>query len=196
MLEILILAAAVFILHRQLVAMALGSSTATGLVPAQVSPQLSRLVEYANRLYAERKWLAAEKAYLNVLKQDHNNLTAYSHLGIIYSTQKNLPDAIECFEIAARLKPGAGSYQNLGLAYYENHNYMKAVAALEKANMFEPSASRYVGLAKAYSRLKDHDRMIASYERATQLDPSERFQKLLREAYREAGRTAPVAAAE
>src|SRR6266571_4788203 len=103
MLEILILAVAVYILHRQLVAVALGPSSATGLAPAQVSPQLTRLVEYANRLYSERKWLAAEKAYLNVLKHDHKNITAYSHLGIIYSAQKNLADAIECFEIAARL---------------------------------------------------------------------------------------------
>jgi tetratricopeptide (TPR) repeat protein len=158
------------------------------LAPRRITKQLTTLVTYADRLYSEKKWLAAEKAYLNVLKLDHKNLTAYSHLGIIYSTQKNLADAIECFEIAARLKPGAPTYQNLGLSYYENRNYMKAIAAFDKSIMFEPTAPRFIGLSKAYKKVNNTTGLIASLEHAAELDQSMRVQELLIGAYIDAGR--------
>ena len=36
--------------------------------------QLKRLIASAGRYYDERKWMAAEKAYLKVLKLDHKSL--------------------------------------------------------------------------------------------------------------------------
>ncbi len=152
------------------------------------SPQLAQLIEYANRLYGEKKWLSAEKAFLNVLKLDHKNVGAYSHLGIIYSMQKNLPDAIECFEIAARLRPSGSTYQNLGMAYYENKNSVKSAAAFDKSIMFEPSVSRYIGLSKAKKQLSDPNGTIRALEQAAKLEPSERILLLLETAYIEGKR--------
>ncbi len=189
MLELLTLTIAVLVLRRQLAALASGATTTpSALVPPKITPQVARLAEYADRLFAEKKWLAAEKAYLNVLKADHKNVTAYSHLGIIYSTQKNLPDALECFQIAVRLRPGASTYQNLGLAYYENRNYMKAIAAFEKAIMFEPAASRYLALARAHRKMGQLPQLTTALERAAKLDPAKKTLQLLAEAYDEAGR--------
>lgn len=190
MLEVLILALAVVVLRRQLVLFGAGMPAPGGLAPTKQSTQVMRLAEYADRLFSEKKWLAAEKAYLNVLKVDHKNVTAYSHLGIIYSTQKNLPDALECFEIAVRLRPGGSTYQNLGLAYYENRNYMKAIAAFEKSIMFEPSASRYVALARAHRKMSHSDHMITAYEKAAELDGSKKTLTQLAEVYEETGRKA------
>jgi tetratricopeptide (TPR) repeat protein len=196
MLELIIIAAAIVMFRRQLVA--LGASAAPApvmpFVPRKASPQLTQLADYADRLYAEKKWLAAEKAYLNVLKADHKNVTAYSHLGIIYSTQKNLADAIECFEIAARLKPGGSTYQNLGLGYFENRNYMKAIAAFEKALMFEPTAQRHIALARAYKKISKTIPALAALERAAELDSSPKVLQLLADAYAEAGRKDDAAA--
>lgn len=155
---------------------------------AQPSPKLTQLSQYADRMYAQKKWVAAEKAYLDVLKLDHRNVTAYSHLGIIYSTQKHYDDAIECFQIPAQIRPSAGTYQNLGLVYYENKNYIKSIAAMEKAIMFEPSAPRYIAISKSYRKLSDRARTINALEKAVQLDPSERIVQLLVTAYTEAGR--------
>lgn len=193
MVEIIILITAVIIFRRQLAG--LGAVTnaqmapgQTGLVPRRVSPRLASLIDYADRLYAEKKWNAAEKAYLGVLKLDHKNPTAYTHLGIIYSTQKNLADAIECFQIAVRLRPGATTQQNLGLAYFENRNYMKAIAAFDKAIMFEPSASRYLALARAYQKVRDREHAMTALERAADLELSKRTVEALAESYIEAGR--------
>jgi tetratricopeptide (TPR) repeat protein len=156
----------------------------------EVSPKLSQITQYADRLYAEKKWVAAEKAYLEVLKLDHRNIVAYSHLGIIYSTQKQYADAIECFQIAAQIKPSAMTFQNLGLVYYENRNFIKSVAAMEKAIMFEPSANRYVAVSKACRKLADPIRVVAALEKAAEIDPTMRILELLADAYIDAGKTA------
>ena len=158
-------------------------SRTTPLAAPKASPQLVQLIEFANRLYAERKWIAAEKTYLSILRLDHKNVSAYSHLGIIYSTQKNMADAIECFEIAARLKPSAGTYQNLALGFYENKNYVKAAAAFDKAIMFEPTASRYIGLSKARKQLADADGTVRALQKAAELEPRRRILQLLEQAY-------------
>jgi len=187
MISFLLIVVAVVFLNRQLATLAVASVAGQPTTHKSL-PQLTQLVLYADRLYGEKKWLAAEKAYLKVLKQDHKNAAAYGHLGIIYSTQKNLPDAIECFEIAARLKPSGSTYQNLALGYYENHNYMKAIAAFDKAIMFEPTATRYIGLSKAYKRITNVDQMIMALEKASELDPSARILHLLAAAYQDNGR--------
>jgi len=185
-LELLTVVFAILVLRRQLDALEAGA-TAT-LAPRKVSPQLAQLSTYADRLYGERKWLAAEKAYLNILKLDHKNITAYSHLGVIYSTQKNMADAIECFAIAARLRPSGTTLQNLGLAYFDNRNFIKSIAAYEKAIMFEPTAQRYVGLSKGFLKLSDLPQAVAALEKAASLDGSKRILKLLAGVYDTAGR--------
>jgi tetratricopeptide (TPR) repeat protein len=186
MLELIILGFGFLILRSQLAALDAGAVAA--LVPRKASPRLAQMAGYADRLYAEKKWLAAEKAYLSVLKLDHKNVTAYSHLGIIYSTQKNLADAIECFQIACRLRPSGITFQNIGLAYYENHNYIKSIAAFEKSIMFEATAQRYVGLSKAHLKLHNTAEIVAALEKAAELDPSKRILGLLADAYKDAGR--------
>jgi tetratricopeptide (TPR) repeat protein len=186
MLELLLIATAFFVLQRQLAALEAG--TAASLTPRRQSPRLAQMSDYADRLFAEKKWLAAEKAYLGVLKFDHKNITAYSHLGIIYSTQKNMPDAIECFQIACRLRPSGVTYQNLGLAYFDNRNFIKSIAAYEKAIMFEATSQRYLGLSKAQRKLSNLAAAITALERAAELEPSKRVLQILAETYGEAGR--------
>jgi len=172
-----------------------GQQATTGvLARRQLSPQLAAAIQHAGRLYDEHRLLAAEKAYLAVLKLDHKNLVAYNRLGIIYSAQKNMADAIECFEIATRLKPSPTTYLNLGLGFYENHNYIKAIAAIKKAIMFEPSAQRYIALAKAYNKIADTKSMIEALEHAVELDPSRANLTLLRDAYYQAGKKDHLAA--
>jgi tetratricopeptide (TPR) repeat protein len=184
--ELLVLVAAVFILSRQLGKPA--PTTPAALAPKRVNSQLIQLTAFADRLYAERRWRDAEKAYLGVLKLDHKNATAYVHLGIIYSTQKNMPDAIECFEIAARLHPSGSTFQNLGLAFYDNKNYIKSIAAYEKAIIFEPHATRYVGVGKSHLKLSNVTAAIAAFETAAKLEPDKRNLQRLAEVYEKSGR--------
>ncbi|GAC1369144.1 MAG: hypothetical protein NVSMB39_0670 [Candidatus Saccharimonadales bacterium] len=190
--ELVIVLGAFFMLRHQL--SSLEHSAPAALAPRRVDPQIARLTEYADRLYSEHKWISAEKAYLKVLNLDHKNYKAYAHLGIIYSTQKNLADAIECFQIATRLHPSGGTYQNLALAYYENRNYIKSIAAYEKAIMLEPNAQRFVGLGKAHLKLHNLTAAANAFERAAELDPIKRTMERLAAVYDEAGRKEDLAA--
>jgi tetratricopeptide (TPR) repeat protein len=190
--ELLIVLGAWIILQRHI--SVLEGAAPAALAPRKIDPQIAQLTSYADRLYTERKWLAAEKAYLNVLKLDHKNFKSYLHLGIIYSTQKNLPDAIECFQIATRLHPSGGTYQNLALAYYDNRNYIKSIAAYERAIALEPNAQRYVGIGKAHLKLHNLVASAEAFEKAVELDPSRRNLERLAAVYDEAGRKDDLAA--
>ena len=165
----------------------LPSALQSGAHSRDHSPKLTQLIQYADRMYTEKKWVAAEKTYLDILKFDHRNVTAYSHLGVIYSTQKQYADAIECFQIAAQIKPSAVTFQNLGLVFYENRNYIKSIAMLEKSIMFEPSAHRYMGISKAARKLADSGRVISALNKAAKLEESLKILQLLHDAYIDAG---------
>jgi len=193
--EFLIIAAAFLVMYRSLGRLEVAPAAPSLTPPSPVASKLTQLVTYADRLYSEKKWLAAEKAYLSVLKLDHKHVTAYSHLGIIYSTQKNLPDAIECFQIAARLHPSATTFQNLGLAYFDNHNLIKSIAAFQKAIMFEPNAQRYVGLSRAQAKLGNLTDAITSLEAAAKLEPTRRIYQMLADTCDEANRPSAARAA-
>jgi tetratricopeptide (TPR) repeat protein len=170
---LLLIVAAVFVGRRLI------SIRPSGTDKKKTSPRLVQAEQFALRLYKEKRYHSAEKAYLNVLKLDHRNASAYSHLGIIYSILHNYPEAVECFELAARFAPSAATYQNLGLGYYENKNYMKSIAAYEKSIMFEASVLRYIGLGKAYDKLGNGAKAIEALEKAVELDNTPKHLELL-----------------
>ncbi len=181
-LELLFLIAAAVLLYRSLMQMTpRGSHKPVGTRKA--NPQLVTMLDYAQRLFDEHKYLSAEKAFLSVLKLDHKNVTAYTHLGKIYVALKNYPEAIECFQSAAQLSPDAHIYFVIGSTYYENKNYVKAIGAFEKSLMFEHAAGRYVGLSRAYYRLANIKKAITAMQKAVEIDPDEKNLELLGELY-------------
>jgi tetratricopeptide (TPR) repeat protein len=151
-----------------------------------VSPRLSQAIAYADRLWQEKRYIPAEKAYLQVLKLDHKNAQAYTRLGMIYTRQKNFEDAKESFVMASRIEPSANTWHNLGLAYLEAKNNIKAVAAFEKAVVFEATAERYLNLAKAHQKLSNWPQAIAAIERAVELQPTIDHLWILANAYKAA----------
>lgn len=150
--------------------------------------KVADLTEYATRLQATNKYLAAEKVYLQILKINHKHAPTYVSLGNLYGRLKNYRDAIDCHQIAAQLAPSASTHYNLGLSLYENKNYMKAVAAFEKSIMFEPSVQRYIALAKSFQRLHDTERMVRALEQAADMDPQPKTLWLLADAYTSVGK--------
>jgi tetratricopeptide (TPR) repeat protein len=150
------------------------------------SPKLAQAIQYAERLWLEKRYIPAEKAYLQVIKLDPKNASAYTRLGMIYSLQKNYDDAKECFRIAARLEPSGAAFHNLGLACVESRNLVKAIASFEKAAMFEPTAERYTNLAKAYQKLANWNQAAATLEKVVELAPTTANLWMLASAYKSA----------
>ena len=95
------------------------------ILPVSHDSRLESLLEIASRYYAEKNYLASEKAYLKVLKVDHKNSLAYSRLGFIYSHFGQVDDAIDCFQIVADNYPNSASYYNLAMMLFKNRRFKR-----------------------------------------------------------------------
>lgn len=137
-----------------------------GASPVTHDDRLEKMEQVAKRYYEEKKFLAAEKAYLKVLKLDHRNLTAYSRLGFIYTQMGNVADAIECFKIVIEQKPSAAAYHNLAMAYFKEREFKKSAQNLEKAIELEPTQTRLINLARIYRITGSFEDQVKVLERA------------------------------
>jgi len=145
---------------------------------------LDALLDVAGRYYAEKNYLAAEKAYLKVLKVDHKNSLAYSRLGFIYSHLGNNEDAIECFIIVADSYPNAASYHNLAMMYFKTRDFNKSAESLEKSLSMEMHVSRLVSLARVYRILDKFELQLEALKKAHELEPDNtEIMQLLAEAF-------------
>ena len=152
--------------------------------PPSQDETLDNLLEVAGRYYAEKNYLAAEKAYLKVLRVDHKNSLAYSRLGFIYSHLGNNEDAIECFKIVADTYPNAASFHNLSMMYFKTRQYQESADALEKSLAMEMHINRLVNLARIYRILNKFDKQLSTLKKAKELDPKNvEIMQLLAEAY-------------
>lgn len=157
-----------------------------GLATAPVShdTRLEGLLEIAGRYYSEKNYLAAEKAYLKVLKVDHKNSLAYSRLGFIYSHFGQTDDAVECFQIVADNYPNAASYYNLSMMLFKSRKFKRSAKALEKSISMEETPARLVSLARIYRIIGQYDYQIKTLKRALELEPkSASIMLLIAEAY-------------
>ena len=157
-----------------------------GLAMAPVShdTRLEGLLEIAGRFYSEKNYLAAEKAYLKVLKVDHKNSLAYSRLGFIYSHFGQTDDAVECFQLVADNYPNAASYYNLSMMLFKSRKFKRSARALQKSISMEETPARLVSLARIYRIIGLYDQQIKTLKRALELDKdSVSIMLLLAEAY-------------
>lgn len=132
--------------------------------------RLSRALEIADKYYQTRDLMAAEKAYLRVLKIEHRNYIAYYRLGLVYSYLNNNSDALECFEIASQIRPTATVLHNFGMTLFKYRNYTKAAEVLEKANQKHASSSRHITLARIYRITNENDKQLEHLLKASELE--------------------------
>ncbi len=154
------------------------------ILPVSHDSRLESLLEIASRYYAEKNYLASEKAYLKVLKVDHKNSLAYSRLGFIYSHFGQVDDAIDCFQIVADNYPNSASYYNLAMMLFKSRRFKRSATALEKSIDMEETPARLVTLARIYRVIGSYDKQIKALGRALELEPDGiSIMLLLAEAY-------------
>jgi len=159
-------------------------------LPVKLSDKLNQLWSIAQDSLQNKRYLRAEKALLTILRVDERNASAYNRLGILYAKQRSLSDAIECFEIAQSLEPGASSLHNVGLIYFETQNYDKAALAFEQAlEIDDKLASRHIAYAKVQEKLGNDEKMIKSLVKAVELDPIPQTLNILADAYDRTGQS-------
>ena len=122
--------------------------------------EIGKLIATADRYFAERKWLAAEKAYLKVLKADHKNMAAFRRLGMTYSYLHNYIDAADCIEFVIKHDPTAVDFQNLATVLHHQDKLSPAIEAMRRSLELEPSLLRYVSLSKLHAATGDRQSQL------------------------------------
>lgn len=101
-------------------------------------------IEKADRLFADKKFVSAEKWYLEAATVDPKNPKIYSRLGVIYLETGEHVDAKDAFEAAIELDPGIASrHFNLAVAYEGLGDLKLALKSVKKAISLEPRNEKY-----------------------------------------------------
>lgn len=126
----------------------------------------------ADRLFKQKNYPAAEKAYLDLLRLNHRYVTAYHRIGLIYVQNQNFGEAVDCFREVVKLEPGARSWHNLGVAQLQHKDYTDSAKSLNRALTLEPQNNVHVlALAKAYQGMGQIHKQTELLTRAAGLDP-------------------------
>jgi tetratricopeptide (TPR) repeat protein len=131
------------------------------------------IITEANKLLKNNRLKQAEKKYLSIIKNDHNNIKAYQGLGSIYLEQEEFAGAAEVFKKVTELDPTNDlAFNNMGLAYMKTRKFADAVSAYEHAVALNSKiAHRYINLALAAEKNNDFKKQIAALEKAASIEP-------------------------
>lgn len=131
------------------------------------------VITEAKKLADNKRLKQAEKKYLSIIKNDHNNVKAYQGLGEIYIVQGEYQGAAEVFKKVSELDPTNDmAFTNLGMAYMQINKPSDAVVAFEYAVALDGKIPhRYINLALAAEKAGDSKKQISALEHAVNLEP-------------------------
>lgn len=97
-------------------------------------------------------WRNSETLFIHALNINPNNYMAFNHLGMAFTNEGKLDQAIAMFQKSIEVDPSyPHAYNNLGVAYARQGRFKEAVANFEIAIRLKPTdASFYRNLALAY----------------------------------------------
>lgn len=147
------------------------------------------LLEKGERLFKAKAYKNAEKIFLEVIKKDPKNITAFKGLGKIYLEQEDLDEAILTYEKVTVLDDkDEESWLNLGTIHYEAEDFRKASYAYKKAIEINPKEpERFINLAIIQAKMFELEDATESLEKSLKLQPSKESYKFLYGIYRKLG---------
>lgn len=118
-------------------------------------------------------WRDNVTLFEHALKVTTNNFLMNNHLGLAYQERGRLPEAIEAYQRAIKIKPEyAGAYYNLGIAYGHIGRWPDAIEADQQAIKISPDyAQAHYNLGIAYSNLGRWQDAIEASQQAIKIKP-------------------------
>ncbi|MBI2607259.1 MAG: tetratricopeptide repeat protein [Candidatus Doudnabacteria bacterium] len=132
-------------------------------------PEATELVLQKSEQVKER---SPEDIYLEAIKSDPLDISAYEGLGRLYLQERNFEEAFEIFQYLTVHKPQKDIYwSNLALCFYSLKKFDKAAEAYEKAlNINNKIPARWINLALCFEALDEPVKAIKATSQALQLD--------------------------
>jgi tetratricopeptide (TPR) repeat protein len=114
----------------------------------------------------------AERRYLEVIRLDRRNVSAYRGLGRLYSEQGQYGEAREALAFALRLQEEASTYDALGEICRQAGDITAALDAWQAAVKLEPTNADYLDRLLEVAILGEHKRLATStLSRLSAVDP-------------------------
>jgi tetratricopeptide (TPR) repeat protein len=114
--------------------------------------------ERAEGLFAEHKYLAAERWYKEVIRLDARDDRAWARLGVIAVAQKRYEAGVKALQKSIEINRGVASrYYNLSLAYFLLGAKEDALATIDQALELAPERANYLDLRGKINLLEDDE---------------------------------------
>ena len=140
---------------------------------------LNELLTQAAALIKVKEFDEAIPVYEAILEIDDVNITALTHLPIIYIMKKRFQEAVDMINKSFTVvEPEVGDYQNLATAYVKLKDYQNAINSYKEVIKIEPKITKvYKLLGDAQMEIPEYLGAIESYKYALDLSP-EKFEQL------------------
>jgi Tfp pilus assembly protein PilF len=145
----------------------------TNYAPGYAGLGVAYAIMYFNYAPNDRHWLSmAHQESVKAVRLAPNLSEAHRALGLSYSGQNQLDEAIDSYKEAIRLDPdSAKAHESLGFAYFTKGAYDRAIAEYKEAVKLEPNdATFHNNLGLAYLNNNQIDEAIAEYKKAIKID--------------------------
>jgi arylsulfatase A-like enzyme/Flp pilus assembly protein TadD len=116
----------------------------------------------------------AIKKYKEIIKQDPDNMEAYSHIALCYKSIQKYDEAIKYFRKAASFKSDVAEvHDGLGNIYKSMGKPALAFEEFQRALKLEPDDPALINnIGWCYQQARNFDKALEFYEKAIKLDPN------------------------
>jgi tetratricopeptide (TPR) repeat protein len=146
------------------------ATKAEGSLPAA----MAALADRAATAFSKRDWVAARKAYKEMLSSEPENALAWANLGAVEQQAGQLDAAVECFEASTTFNPKlVQSWLALGTLLSARGDRYKALSCFSRAAHEDPLDPRAHNLLAIEAKnLGWRDMAVSELQRALELRPS------------------------
>jgi len=131
------------------------------------------LLEDANKLYAQKKLVEAERAYTQALQVNNTNPFGWQGRGLTQGLLARHTEALTSFDRALQLNPSLiVSWNGKGTALSNLRRNQEALAAFDRALRLDPNnASSWNGRGAVLNALNKPKEALEAFDRALKIDP-------------------------
>jgi tetratricopeptide (TPR) repeat protein len=146
---------------------------------AENETQSKHLVEQANELARQDKFLDALELLKQALEKNPNNEFAHSQRAKIYFSMRNPDDAREEIQQALQIQPYQPDFLYVaGVIAAQQGKQEEALAAFEKVTQINPKeADVFYEIGKIRLQKGDREGALAAFRKASELDPADAVYK-------------------